>query len=200
MPEAETSPAASPEESASTVPQDAAAPAEDVEPSAADEQAFEARRPASTPADDLKSESVAESNPVPAAALALSGVELEKPASLEVGAVLEAKAYTGSSYAPTYVDEGVVYTWKYAETASPSYNTKWTSIEGAAGSTFTVTDDYRGMCLSVSASAGANTVDFGYPYGYGPFKQAGAVDIYSASFLNGSATTNAFAVGDTVTV
>lgn len=199
-PEAETSPAASPEESASTVPQDAAAPAEDVEPSAADEQAFEAKRPASTPADDLKSESVAESNPVPAAALALSGVELEKPASFEVGAVLEAKAYTGSSYAPTYVDEGVVYTWKYAETASPSYNTKWTPIEGATGSAFTVTDDYRGMCLSVSASAGANTVDFGYPYGYGPFKQAGAVDIYSASFLNGSATTNAFAVGDTVTV
>ena len=110
-PEAETSPAASPEESASTVPQDAAAPAEDVEPSAADEQAFEAKRPVSTPADDLRSESVAESNPVPAAALALSGVELEKPASLEVGAVLEAKAYTGSSYAPTYVDEGVVYTW-----------------------------------------------------------------------------------------
>ena len=199
-PEAETSPAASPEESASTVPQDAAAPAEDVEPSAADEQAFEAKRPVSTPADDLRSESVAESNPVPAAALALSGVELEKPASLEVGAVLEAKAYTGSSYAPTYVDEGVVYTWKYAETASPSYNTKWTPIEGATGSTFTVTDDYRGRCLSVSASAGANTVDFGYPYGYGPFKQAGAVDIYSASFLNGSATTNAFAVGDTVTV
>lgn len=50
------------------------------------------------------------------------------------------------------------------------------------------------------ASTCANTVDFGYPYGYGPFKQAGAVDIYSASFLNGSATTNAFAVGDTVTV
>ena len=122
-------------------------------------------------------------------AVQLSGVELAKPASLEVGTVLEAKAYTGSSYAPTYVDEDVAYTWKYAETASPSYNTKWTPIEGATGSTFTVTDEYQGACISVSANAGANTVDFGYPYGYGPFKQAGAVDIYSAVLLNGTATT-----------
>lgn len=133
-------------------------------------------------------------------AVQLSGVELAKPASLEVGTVLEAKAYTGSSYAPTYVDEGVAYAWKYAETASPSYGTQWTPIEGATGSTFTVTDEYQGACISVSANAGANTVDFGYPYGYGPFKQAGAVDIYSAVLLNGTATTNAFAVGDTVAV
>ncbi|WP_158539727.1 DUF4430 domain-containing protein [Gordonibacter sp. 28C] len=135
-----------------------------------------------------------------AAAVQLSGVELAKPASLELGTTLEAKAYTGSSFAPTYVAEGVAYTWKYAETSSPSYSTEWTAIEGVTGSTFSVTDEfYLGKCISVSASAGANSVDFGYPYGYGPFKLAGAVDIYSASLSNGSSSTYVYAVGDTVT-
>lgn len=130
-----------------------------------------------------------------AGAVQLSGVELGKPATTELGTALEAKAYTGSSYSPTYVTDGVTYTWKYAETTSPSYSTTWTTIEGVTGTTFTVSDPfYVGKCLSVSANAGANTVDFGYPYGYGPFKLAGAVDIYSAS-LN----TYAVAVGDTIT-
>ncbi len=128
-------------------------------------------------------------------AVQLSGVELVKPATTELGTTLEAKAYTGSSYSPTYVADGVTYTWKYAETTSPSYSTAWTTIAGATGATFTVSDPfYVGKCLSVSANAGANTVDFGYPYGYGPFKLVGAVDIYSAS-LN----TYAVAVGDTIT-
>ena len=45
-----------------------------------------------------------------------------------------------------------------------------------------MTDDYVGCYITVSAKAGANTVTFGsYPdYGIGPFKLAGAVDIYSA--------------------
>ena len=130
-----------------------------------------------------------------AGAVQLAGVELVKPAMTELGTTLEAKAYTGSSYSPTYVADSVTYTWKYAETTSPSYSTTWTTIGGATGTTFTVSDPfYVGKCISVSANAGANTVDFGYPYGYGPFKLAGAVDIYSAS-LN----TYAVAVGDTIT-
>lgn len=130
-----------------------------------------------------------------AGAVQLAGVELSKPATTELGAMLEAKAYTGSSYSPTYVTDGVTYTWKYAETTSPSYSTTWITIAGATGATFTVSDPfYVGKCISVSANAGANTVDFGYPYGYGPFKLVGAVDIYSAS-LN----TYAVAVGDTLT-
>lgn len=130
-------------------------------------------------------------------AVQLSGVELEKPASLELGTTLRAKAYKGTSYAPTYVTEGVAYTWKYAETSNPSSYTSWTTIEGATGPTFTVSDEfYLGKCIAVSAEAGANTVDFGYPYGYGPFRLKGAVDIYAVSFAGG----NAYAAGETITV
>ena len=138
----------------------------------------------------------------PRDAVQLSGVELAKPSSFELGTKLEAKAYTGPSYAPTYVTEGVTYTWKYAVTTSPSYGTEWTEIEGETGSTFTVDDEkYLGACITVSATAGGSTVDFSssYPYGYGPFKPKGAVDIYSASLSNGETSTYVFAVGDTVT-
>lgn len=135
-------------------------------------------------------------------AVKLSGVELSNPTSLELGATLEAKAYTGSSYSPTYVKEGVTYTWKYAETTIPSYSTTWTPIEDATGATFTVSDDfYVGKCISVSANAGANTVDFGSytdGYGRGPFKLVGAVDIYSAFLAKDGSSTYVFAVGDTV--
>ncbi len=72
---------------------------------------------------------------------------------------LEAKAYAGSSYSPTYVTEGVTYTWMYAKTSSPSYSTTWTVIECETGPTLTVdSDEYAGCCFRVQASAGANDV------------------------------------------
>lgn len=118
-----------------------------------------------------------------AGAVKLAGVKLTA-SSKEVGATLTAAAYAGSSYSPTYVDNSkVAYTWKYYKGSSaPNSSTTWTDIPGAAGPTFTVTDDYVGCYITVSAKAGANTVTFGsYPdYGIGPFKLAGAVDIYSA--------------------
>lgn len=118
-----------------------------------------------------------------AGAVKLAGVKLTA-SSKEVGATLTAAAYAGSSYSPTYVDNSkVTYTWKYYKgTSAPSSSTMWTDIPGVVGPMFTVTDDYVGCYITVLAKAGANTVTFGsYPdYGIGPFKLAGAVDIYSA--------------------
>lgn len=133
-------------------------------------------------------------------AVKLAGVELEAP-STEFGATLTAKAYTGSSSSPTYVDNSkVTYTWKkYKGSSAPSYSTTWETIEGASGPTFTVTDDLEGCYVSVSANAGANDVTLSYSdgYGVGPFKQAGAVDISAVSIVNTKDDTAVFTVGDT---
>lgn len=115
-------------------------------------------------------------------AVKLSGVELEEPDSLQMPVTLTAKAYTGSSYSPTYVDDSkVAYTWKYAKTTSPSYGTEWTTIEGETGSTLTIDNaQYAGCCFIVSANAGANDVELSYYNAVGPVKLEGQVDIYSA--------------------
>lgn len=139
-----------------------------------------------------------------AGAVKLAGVELSA-SSTEIGATLTAKAYTGSSYSPSYVDNSkVTYTWKkYKGTPAPSGDTKWETIEGELGPTLTVTDDLEGSYVSVSANAGANVVSFGNlwaGYGVGPFKQAGAVDIYSAFLAPEGSTsgTLVYTVDDTV--
>lgn len=139
-----------------------------------------------------------------AGAVRLAGVELSA-SSMEIGATLMAKAYTGSSYSPTYVDNSkVTYTWKkYKGTPAPSSSTAWETIEGESGPTLTVTDDLEGSYVSVSANAGANDVSFGNSwagYGVGPFKQAGAVDIYSAILAPEGSTsgTYVYTVDDTV--
>lgn len=139
-----------------------------------------------------------------AGAVKLAGVELSAP-STEIGVTLAAKAYTGSSYSPSYVDNSkVTYTWKkYKGASAPNSSTKWESIEGESGPTFTVTDDLEGYYVSVSANAGANDVSFGNwstGYGVGPFKQAGAVDIYSAILAPEGSTsgTYVYTVDDTV--
>ena len=139
-----------------------------------------------------------------AGAVKLAGVELSA-SSTEIGATLTAKAYTGSSYSPSYVDNSkVTYTWKKFKGASaPSSSTKWETIEGESGPALTVTDDLEGYYVSVSANAGANDVSFGgwsTGYGVGPFKQAGAVDIYSAILAPEGSTsgTYVYTVDDTV--
>lgn len=139
-----------------------------------------------------------------AGAVKLAGVELSA-SSTEISATLTAKAYTGSSYSPTYVDNSkVTYTWKkYKGTSAPNSSTKWETIEGESGPTLTVTDDLEGYYVSVSANAGANDVSFGSwstGYGVGPFKQAGAVDIYSAILAPEGSTsgTYVYTVDDTV--
>lgn len=139
-----------------------------------------------------------------AGAVKLTGVELSAP-STEIGATLTAKAYTGSSYSPSYVDNSkVTYTWKkYKGTSAPNSSTAWETIEGESDSTLTVTDDLEGYYVSVSARAGANDVAFGgwsTGYGVGPFKQAGAVDIYSAILAPEGSTsgTYVYTVDDTI--
>lgn len=139
-----------------------------------------------------------------AGAVKLAGVELSAP-STEIGATLTAKAYAGSSYSPSYVDNSkVTYTWKkYKGASAPNSSTKWETIEGEFGPTLTVTDDLEGCYVSVSANAGANDVSFGSwsaGYGVGPFKQAGAVDIRSAILAPEGSTsgTYIYTVDDTV--
>ena len=139
-----------------------------------------------------------------AGAVKLAGVELSA-SSTEIGATLTAKAYIGSSSSPTYIDNSkVTYTWKkYKGTSAPSSSTKWETIEGESGPTLTVTDDLEGYYVSVAANAGANDVLFGSwstGYGVGPFKQAGAVDIYSATLAPAGSTsgTLVYTVDDTV--
>ena len=139
-----------------------------------------------------------------AGAVKLAGVELSA-SSTEIGATLTAKAYTGPSYSPSYVDNSkVTYTWKkYKGASAPNSSTKWETIEGEFGPTFTVTDDLEGYYVSVSANAGANDVSFGSwsaGYGVGPFKQAGAVDIYSAILAPEGSTsgTYVYTVDDTI--
>lgn len=139
-----------------------------------------------------------------AGAVKLAGVELSA-SSTEIGATLTAKAYIGSSYSLTYVDNSkVTYTWKkYKGASAPSSSTAWETIEGESGPTLTVADDLEGYYVSVSANAGANDVSFGSwstGYGVGPFKQAGAVDIYSAILAPEGSTsgTYVYTVDDTV--
>lgn len=139
-----------------------------------------------------------------AGAVKLAGVELSA-SSTEIGATLTAKAYTGSSYSPSYVENSkVTYTWKkYKGTSAPSGSTKWETIEGESGPTLTVTANLEGYYVSVAANAGANDVSFGSwstGYGVGPFKQAGAVDIYSAILAPAGSTSGTFVytVDDTV--
>ena len=138
-----------------------------------------------------------------AGAVKLAGVELTA-SSTEIGATLTAQAYTGSSYSPTYVDNSkVTYTWKkYKGPSAPSSSTAWETIKGESGPTLTVADALEGCYVSVSANAGANDVSFGgWSTGYvGPFKQAGAVDIFSAILApEGSTSGNyIYTVDDTV--
>lgn len=153
----------------------------------------------------VNTESAKTSDPVLAkGAVKLAAVEL-KANSTEIGATLTARAYTGSSYSPTYVDNSkVTYTWKkYKGSSSPSYSTSWETIEGESGPTLTVTDNLEGCYVTVSANAGANDVSFGNysdGYGVGPFKQAGAVDIYSVMLAPAGSTSGSYVycVGDTV--
>ena len=141
-----------------------------------------------------------------AGAVKLAGVELSA-SSKEVGTTVTAKAYTGSSYSPSYVDNSkVTYTWKkYKGTSAPSSSTTWETIEGVTGSTLTVDEDLAGYYVSVSANAGANDVAFGdysTGFGVGPFKLAGAVEIYSAILAKEGSTsgTYVYTADDTVQV
>lgn len=144
------------------------------------------------------------SDPVMAkGAVKLSGVQVEAPDSLQMPVSLTAKAYTGSSYLPSYVEEGVTYTWKYAMEDPSDYSfsdSSWQIIEGETGSTLTVNDGkYAGAYFSVEANAGANTVKLSVYSAVGPMKLQGQVDISAVSIVNEEDGASVFVVGDTAT-
>ena len=134
-------------------------------------------------------------------AVKLAGVQVDEPASLQMPVSLTAKAYTGSSYSPTYIDEGVTYTWKYAmKDPSSSYGIEWTVVAGENGATLTVDgDQYAGAYFSVEANAGVNTVKLSDYSAIGPMKLKGQVDISAVSIYNEKDGTSVFVVGDTAT-
>lgn len=131
----------------------------------------------------------------------LSGVNLEEPSSLQMPVTLTARAYTGSSWSPNYVDEGVAYTWKYATEDPTSYSFSeddWVVIDGETSARLVLNDPrYAGAYVSVEASAGANTVKLSSYSAVGPVKLAGQVDIYSVVIENPADGTSVFRVGDT---
>lgn len=143
------------------------------------------------------------SDPVMAkGAVKLSGVKVEAPDSLQMPVTLTAKAYTGSSYSPDYVEEGVTYTWKYAmeDPSDYTFSDSWQTVEGETGSTLVVDDEkYAGAYFSVEANAGANTVELSVYSAVGPMKLQGQVDISAVSIVNEDDDTSVFVVGDTAT-
>lgn len=143
------------------------------------------------------------SDPVMAkGAVKLSGVKVEAPDSLQMPVTLTAKAYTGSSYSPDYVEEGVTYTWKYAmeDPSDYTFSDSWQTVEGETGSTLVVDDEkYAGAYFSVEASAGANTVELSVYSAVGPMKLQGQVDISAVSIVNEEDGASVFVVGDTAT-
>lgn len=136
-----------------------------------------------------------------AGAVRLSGVKVSAPDSLQMPVKLQAQAYTGTSYSPDYVTDGVTYTWKYTLEDPTSYSPddEWTTIEGQTGPTLTIDGEkYAGAYFSVEAYAGANTVKLSDYSAVGPVKLAGQVDIQAVSIVNAEGT-SVFRVGDTAT-
>lgn len=110
-------------------------------------------------------------------------------------------------------DDAIVHedTWTYQWMAGPAQSSSvadYTEIAGATGQSLTITDalaeQLSGSYLAVRITAAER--DY-YGPGYsgissynvpGPVKLAGQVDVYAASLSNGSSSTYAYAVGDTV--
>lgn len=106
-----------------------------------------------------------------------------------IGDTLTATPYKDWS-SPAGSDAKVTYTWS----ASTSQYSGFTKIEGATGSTLTLTDDLEGKYIKVEATAGVNTVS---KTTSNKVKQAGAVDLYAVSLINPKTNNSVFAVGDT---
>lgn len=127
----------------------------------------------------------------------LYSVEISAP-STQVGTTLTAQAYAGSYSSKTPVDEGVTYTWLISD--GNTYSATWTEVAGQTGPTLVVGEDLQGKYVRVKATAGVNTVEVSYSGAVGPFKQEGAVDLYSALLAPAGTTdgTYVYTVGDTV--
>lgn len=81
----------------------------------------------------------------------------------DTGSTIEACAYKAVDYSSEPVAEGVTYTWRWSsvDPSSSAFDAKtdWHVVEGKTDSSFTIPDDYANRWVSVSATAGDNTVE-----------------------------------------
>lgn len=81
----------------------------------------------------------------------------------DTGSTIEACAYKAVDYSSEPVTGGVTYTWRWSsvDPSSSAFDVKtdWHVVEGKTDSSFTIPDDYAKRWVSVSATAGDNTVE-----------------------------------------
>lgn len=81
----------------------------------------------------------------------------------DTGSTIEACAYKAVDYSSEPVTEGVTYTWRWSsvDPSSSAFDAKtdWHVVEGKTDSSFTIPDDYAKRWVSVTATAGDNTVE-----------------------------------------
>lgn len=104
--------------------------------------------------------------------------------SKEVGCTLQAQAYKGDYWNNAPLNTGVEYTWRWSAEkpgGAGFSDSSWHVIEGATESSFTVPDSLEGCWVSVAACAGDNTVASANTSAAGPFRKAGARELYYAA-------------------
>lgn len=104
--------------------------------------------------------------------------------SKEVGCTLQAQAYKGDYWNNAPLNTGVEYTWRWSAEkpgGAGFSDSSWHVIEGATESSFTVPDSLEGCWVSVTACAGDNTVASANTSAAGPFRKAGARELYYAA-------------------
>lgn len=81
----------------------------------------------------------------------------------DTGSTIEACAYKAVDFSFEPVTEGVTYTWRWSSVnpSSPDFDAKndWHVVEDKTDGSFTIPDDYAKRWVSVSATAGDNTVE-----------------------------------------
>ena len=81
----------------------------------------------------------------------------------DTGSTIEACAYKAVDFSFEPVTEGVTYTWRWSSVnpSSPDFDAKvdWHVVEGKTDGSFTIPDDFAKRWVSVSATAGDNTVE-----------------------------------------
>lgn len=81
----------------------------------------------------------------------------------DTGSTIEACAYKAVDYSIEPVAEGVTYTWRWSsvDPSSSAFDAKadWHVVEGKTDGSFTIPEDYANRWVSVSATAGDNTVE-----------------------------------------
>lgn len=102
---------------------------------------------------------------LPKGATTLASVEFVNASkgAKDTGSTIEACAYKAVDFSFEPVTEGVTYTWRWSSVnpSSPDFDAKvdWHVVEGKTDGSFTIPGDYANRWVSVSATAGDNTVE-----------------------------------------